>query len=107
MPAPARLDLHSEGKVSDYGAPPKRVREHIDQHQVPFAEKMCAAGYAMNVKEMGDLRAAVQTTMGRVRLIQPVSQLSKPCTTWSDGFWTRLRRSERDSAVFDATTFPR
>jgi len=70
---------------------PRRAKdgEHVDDHQFPFAEKMCDIGYATAVREMSELPAAIRYVQGRTAVANALSNSSE-LTDWLEGFWTNL-----------------
>jgi UDP-N-acetylglucosamine transferase subunit ALG13 len=69
-----------------------RHGEVIDDHQVPFAEKMAEAGLAAVVHDMKDLARAIAT----VRSIRPSGGRggsASGLTAWLEDFWRGLERA--------------
>jgi UDP-N-acetylglucosamine transferase subunit ALG13 len=69
-----------------------RHGEVIDDHQVPFAEKMAEAGLAAVVHDMKDLAPAIAT----VRSMRPSggrAGSSSGLTAWLEGYWRGLERA--------------
>lgn len=72
---------------------PRRARwgEHVDEHQVPFAEKLAQAGLAIACYDMTALPEAISAAR---KLGGPGIELggAREITDWLEGFWTGLRR---------------
>jgi len=70
---------------------PRRSRhgEHVDEHQLPFAEKLGAAGLATVVREMDELPAAIAATRSRSA---PADALggARELTGWLETYWRGL-----------------
>lgn len=71
---------------------PRRARlgEHVDEHQVPFAGKLRAAGLATVVSEMDELASAIAAVRGRTA---PENALgaARELVGWLEGYWSTLR----------------
>lgn len=63
--------------------------EHIDDHQLPFTDKMCSTGQAIAIREMSQLPAAIQSVHGREAEANVLGNPSE-LTDWLEGFWTKL-----------------
>ncbi len=65
--------------------------EHVDEHQLPFAEKLEAAGLATVVTEMEELPAAIAAA--RSRSAPPdVLGRARELTGWLETYWRGLAR---------------
>lgn len=65
--------------------------EQVDEHQLPFAEKLRVAGLATVVHEMDELPAAIATARS---LSAPPDSLGRAgeLTDWLESYWTGLAR---------------
>lgn len=70
---------------------PRRARdgEHIDDHQLPFTEKMCSTGHAIAVDNMNELPDAIRAVTGRTAAAGSLDSPSE-LTDWLQGFWNAL-----------------
>lgn len=65
--------------------------EHVDDHQLPFAEKLSAAGLATVVHDMDALPAAIAGVRDRSAPAHAIGRATE-LTRWLDGFWDGLAR---------------
>ncbi len=63
--------------------------EHVDEHQLPFAEKLAGAGLATVVREAGELRAAIAATRSRSAPLDALGR-ARELTGWLETFWQGL-----------------
>jgi UDP-N-acetylglucosamine transferase subunit ALG13 len=70
---------------------PRRARwgEHVDEHQVPFAEKLSASGLATAVFEMAELPVAIASARGKAAPAGAMGRATE-LTAWLEGFWQDL-----------------
>jgi UDP-N-acetylglucosamine transferase subunit ALG13 len=68
-----------------------RLGEHVDEHQVPFAQKLSQAGLATACDEMAGLPAAIAAARSRVQSDGGLPD-AKVLTSWLQGFWDELHR---------------
>lgn len=66
-----------------------RLGEHVDEHQLPFAEKLEAGGLATVVHEMEELPAAIAATRSRTAPADALGR-ARELTGWLEAFWRRL-----------------
>lgn len=66
-----------------------RLGEHVDEHQLPFAEKLEAGGLATAVHEMEELPAAIAATRSRTAPADALGR-ARELTGWLEAFWRRL-----------------
>lgn len=65
--------------------------EHVDEHQVRFAEKLAASGLATAVDDLAGLPRAIAEVRGRAAPPGAVGSASQ-LTAWLQGFWQELAR---------------
>lgn len=63
--------------------------EHVDEHQLPFAEKMAGAGLATVVRETEELPAAIAATRSRSAPPDALGR-ARELTAWLETFWRGL-----------------
>jgi len=63
--------------------------EHVDEHQLPFAEKMEAGGLATVVREMEELPAAIVATRSRAAPADALGR-ARELTGWLEAYWRGL-----------------
>lgn len=63
--------------------------EHVDEHQLPFAEKMEGAGLATVVRETAELPAAIAATRSRSAPPDALGR-ARELTGWLETFWRAL-----------------
>ncbi|WP_406814326.1 glycosyltransferase [Mycobacterium sp. M23085] len=63
--------------------------EHVDEHQLPFAEKLAAAGLATVVNEMRELPAAIAATRSRSAPADALGR-ARELTGWLEAYWRSL-----------------
>ncbi|MDM4140388.1 MULTISPECIES: glycosyltransferase [Mycobacterium] len=63
--------------------------EHVDEHQLPFAEKLGEAGLATVVREMAELPAAIAATGSRMVPADALGR-ARELTGWLEKFWRGL-----------------
>lgn len=63
--------------------------EHVDEHQLPFAEKLEAAGLATVVREMEELPAAIAATRSRSAPADALGR-ARELTGWLETYWRAL-----------------
>lgn len=63
--------------------------EHVDEHQLPFAEKMAGAGLATVVRETEELSAAIAATRSRSAPPDALGR-ARELTGWLEMFWRGL-----------------
>lgn len=63
--------------------------EHVDDHQLPFAEKLEEAGLATVVREMEELPAAIAATRFRTAPADALGR-ARELTGWLEMFWRGL-----------------
>lgn len=63
-----------------------RLGEHVDEHQVQFAERLDRTGLATAVYDVGELGGAIHSVRTRRGQGGHVGQ-AKELTRWLDGFW--------------------
>jgi UDP-N-acetylglucosamine transferase subunit ALG13 len=70
---------------------PRRSRwgEHVDEHQVPFAEKLSEGGLATTVDDLSTLPAAIEAVRGRVARSDAMGRAAE-LSAWLEGFWRAL-----------------
>jgi UDP-N-acetylglucosamine transferase subunit ALG13 len=70
---------------------PRRARwgEHVDEHQVPFAEKLSGSGLVTAVFEMSELPSAIASARGKAAPANAVGGAGE-LTTWLGRFWLGL-----------------
>ena len=70
---------------------PRRAqhKEHVDEHQVPFARKLKQAGLATVVMEMDELTAAIASVKGRVAPEDALGA-ARELVGWLNGYWQSL-----------------
>jgi len=70
---------------------PRRARfgEHVDEHQVPFAEKLAGSGLATAVHELEALGAAIASVAAREAPAGEVGRAGE-LTAWLEGYWRGL-----------------
>ncbi|RAU95158.1 hypothetical protein DQP58_12885 [Mycobacterium colombiense] len=66
-----------------------RLGEHVDEHQLPFAEKLQAGGLATVVRQMEELPAAIAATRSRVAPADALGR-ARELTGWLETFWRGL-----------------
>lgn len=66
-----------------------RLGEHVDEHQLPFAEKLEAGGLATVVREMDELAAAIAATRSRAAPADALGR-ARELTGWLETFWRGL-----------------
>ncbi|BCZ23095.1 glycosyltransferase [Mycobacterium senriense] len=66
-----------------------RLGEHVDEHQLPFAEKLEAGGLATVVREMEELPAAIEATRSRTAPADALGR-ARELTGWLETFWRGL-----------------
>ncbi|MGV0070179.1 glycosyltransferase [Mycobacterium colombiense] len=66
-----------------------RLGEHVDEHQLPFAEKLEAGGLATVVREMEELPAAIAATRSRGAPADSLGR-ARELTGWLETFWRGL-----------------
>lgn len=71
-----------------------RHKEHVDEHQVPFAEKLAGAGLATVVNEMSELPAAIAAARGKSAPADAMGRATE-LTSWLDGFYRELEAKQR------------
>ncbi|MGC4069138.1 MAG: glycosyltransferase [Polyangiaceae bacterium] len=73
---------------------PRRAQygEHVDDHQLPFTEKMQNIGLASVVHEMSELESAIVAARGR-SVKQATLGGSTELVDWLENFWSQLQRS--------------
>jgi len=71
---------------------PRRSRwsEHVDDHQVPFAQKLGSGGLATVVDDVGALPAAVASARGKSAPEGAMGRATE-LTSWLEDFWRKLR----------------
>jgi UDP-N-acetylglucosamine transferase subunit ALG13 len=71
---------------------PRRAQhgEHVDDHQLPFTEKMQNIGLASVVHEMSELEPAIVAARGRT-VKQATLGSSTELVDWLEGFWSQLQ----------------
>ncbi len=76
---------------------PRRSRdgEHVDEHQLPFAEKLEAAGLVTVVREMEELPAAITATRSRSAPADALGR-ARELTGWLETYWGGLARGRGD-----------
>lgn len=74
---------------------PRRARwgEHVDEHQVPFTERLAGSGLATAVYEMDQLPAAIELARSRTTLTSAGARAAE-LTRWLDGYWQSIERRE-------------
>jgi UDP-N-acetylglucosamine transferase subunit ALG13 len=65
------------------------LAEHVDEHQLPFAEKLGEAGLATVVREMADLPPAIAATRSRAAPADALGR-ARELTGWLETFWRGL-----------------
>jgi len=70
---------------------PRRSRhgEHVDEHQVPFADKLGKAGLATVVHEMDELPAAIAAARSRSAPADALGR-ARELTGWLETYWRGL-----------------
>lgn len=63
--------------------------EHVDDHQLPFAEKLATAGLATVVRETTELPAAIAATRSRSAPADALGR-ARELTGWLETFWRGL-----------------
>ncbi|MBY0441682.1 MAG: hypothetical protein K2Q25_06035 [Mycobacteriaceae bacterium] len=71
-----------------------RRGEHVDEHQLPFAEKLGAAGLATVVHEIAELAAAITTARSRTVPANALGQ-ARELTEWLETYWQSLTMPPR------------
>ena len=66
-----------------------RLGEHVDEHQLPFAEKLEAGGLATVVREMEELPAAIAAKRSRGAPADSLGR-ARELTGWLETFWRGL-----------------
>jgi UDP-N-acetylglucosamine transferase subunit ALG13 len=66
--------------------------EHVDEHQLRFAEKLAGAGLATAVDDLTTLSRSIADVRGRSAPAGAVGSASA-LTTWLEGFWQELARA--------------
>ncbi|OBC01178.1 glycosyltransferase [Mycobacterium sp. 852002-40037_SCH5390672] len=66
-----------------------RLGEHVDEHQLPFAEKLEAGGLATVVREMDELPAAIAATRSQAAPPDALGR-ARELTGWLETFWRGL-----------------
>jgi UDP-N-acetylglucosamine transferase subunit ALG13 len=72
---------------------PRRAKEaeHIDDHQIPFTQKMVEIGHASALYEMSDLETTIRAVQHRYAAQDALSG-SHELTGWLETFWAGLPR---------------
>lgn len=75
---------------------PRRSRwgEHVDEHQVPFAEKFGQSGLATVVDDVSDLARAIETVRKKSPQASTIGGATE-LTSWLEGFWRSLPARRR------------
>jgi len=69
-----------------------REKEHVDEHQVPFAEKLSRFGMATMVTEMDELPRALVAVRGKsASAVGKATEL----TDWLEYYWQTIVRGKR------------
>lgn len=68
-----------------------RLGEHIDDHQVVFAERLGQGGLATAVRDVEALPAAIASVRGRSAPEHALGRATE-LTSWLEGFWQGLAR---------------
>ena len=63
--------------------------EHVDEHQLPFAEKLGDAGLATVVREMQELPEAIAAARSRAAPADALGR-ARELTSWLETFWRGL-----------------
>lgn len=66
-----------------------RRGEHVDDHQLPFAEKLEAAGLATVVREISELPAAIAAARSQSAPAHALGQ-ARQLTEWLESYWQSL-----------------
>jgi UDP-N-acetylglucosamine transferase subunit ALG13 len=66
-----------------------RYKEHVDEHQVPFAEKLRAANLATVVTDMSELGGAIRSVRGRTAPEDALGA-ARELVGWLEQFWQGL-----------------
>lgn len=69
--------------------------EHVDEHQLPFAEKLEAAGLATVVREMDKLATAIAATRSQSAPADALGR-ARELTGWLETYWSGLARGRGD-----------
>lgn len=65
--------------------------EHVDEHQVPFAEKFDRLGLATTVNDLTHLSSAIASLRDRSAQ-RPVAGNAQELTSWLEDFWQGVAR---------------
>jgi UDP-N-acetylglucosamine transferase subunit ALG13 len=81
---------------------PRRARlgEHVDEHQVPFTEKLAREGLVTPVYEMNELPAAIAAVRGKFAPLGAVGSAGE-LTRWLQGFWQNLQQDPKQGLKKD------
>lgn len=63
--------------------------EHVDNHQMPFAEKLEQGGLATAVHDMSELPAAIAAARGKTDGSESLNAATE-LTSWLESFWQEL-----------------
>jgi UDP-N-acetylglucosamine transferase subunit ALG13 len=67
-----------------------RFGEIVDDHQLPFCDKLAGSGLATVVRDMDELPAAIATARGRAAPADALARATQ-LTGWLESFWQGLR----------------
>lgn len=68
-----------------------RWKEHVDEHQLPFAAKLASSGLATVVNDLVELPAAIAAVRGRTARVDAMSGANS-LTEWLESFWRGLAK---------------
>lgn len=63
--------------------------EHIDNHQLPFSQKLHDFGLARQVLEMSDLLPAIEAEKGRGEFVRDGDTAAAGIVSFLEGFWSK------------------
>lgn len=72
-----------------------RLGEHVDEHQLPLAEKLGAAGLATVVREMDELPAAIAAARSRCVPADALGR-ARELTGWLEAYWRGIAGRRRN-----------
>lgn len=68
--------------------------EHVDEHQVPFAQKLAEGGLARVVDDMADLPQAIEDVRGKAAPTGAMGRATE-LTSWLEGYWQDLAQKKK------------
>lgn len=67
-----------------------KEREHVDDHQLPFTQKLCDVGLATALYDVTKLAETIETVRGRTAALSTM-RCSPELIGWLEQFWAKLR----------------